>query len=180
VSVDTLGKRVIAAYASILGVGVQAYQFSVVVSAVLSQKLQQCRGDRVSMCWIMIKRVATHQNVFRVGGFIDQYAARLQHAPCLGGPAQQLFEWNVLNDMECRDGTQAGVRLLFKPVQGVCVDNIQLLLVTAADHDWVGINASGGVARFVQQVQPLAAAAANVEYAVAVLVWGRKRFQPAL
>ena len=84
------------------------------------------------MGWVKIKASRTHSDIFRIGGFKNQQAARLQSSQRLCYQITQVIKRNVFREMEPRYDTALMFRNGFKVPYGLAPD--------IGAYEWVGTN----------------------------------------
>ncbi len=114
--------------------------------------------------WIDIKVVASHQDVLRIGGLENRDSSGLQYADGLVDQFDQSIQGEMLDDVESGHGADTGIRQRPQVLECVFLSDVQPFLFALGNENAIGINSPRFQPGFGKQFQPLAAAAADVQY----------------
>ena len=129
----------------------------------LNHEFKQHRRDRPQMGRIHIEARGSHYQVLWIRRFHDQDAAWLQCTQGLRNQFLYRVERDVLNQVEGRDQCKTGIRLGAQGGDGILGLHVEATVAASFQHAFVQIHTGRHETRFTQQLEPLAAATAQIE-----------------
>src|SRR5438128_1016234 len=120
-------------------------------------------GQRIAMRRIEIEVATADKHVLRIWCFKDDGATRLQHAHGLIQKLNERIDRQMLDEVKASDGAKTCIVKTREVIDQILFRDLQAALDALPYENAIGIHADAAKFLFFQELEPLAASAADVE-----------------
>src|ERR1035437_1714859 len=91
----------------------------------LHDEAKRLGSNWIAMGWIVVESRGSHPHVFRIRRLQNEHAARQQHTQSFVEKIDERLEWQMLDDVKCRDGAAASIAKRSQVGDKVCDPRIE-------------------------------------------------------
>ena len=116
-----------------------------------------------------------NDKILAVRRFESCHAAGLKDPVRLSSKIKEYSEWQMLNDVKARNSTQASLGKALEVVDHIRINDVEMPLAALRNHGRIDVHAAARERLLLQQFEPFATSATQIENGPAIDTCARRR-----